>query len=248
MRLHPISTLALLAALSMPVAGYAQTTDQQQPAAQGQSGTEQPVVEGQDTTTQTQAPAAADSTEAQTQAPAAADSTETQAPAQTAEQPAAPNAVEGLITMQDENTFMGSKLMNATVYSPQNEAIGDVNDVILTRDGAVDGVVVGVGGFLGIGEKDVAIKMDRIKLTETDNGVQLVLEATKDELAAAPEFTSKDDVKAAADAQNSTTQTQGLSAPEQPAIPEQPAVQPPAATGDGSTEAPATGSGTNSSQ
>jgi hypothetical protein len=243
MRLHPISTLALLAALSMPVAGYAQTTDQQQPAAQGQSGTEQPVVEGQDTT-QTQAPAAAESTE--TQAPAAPDSTE--APAQTAEQPAAPNAIQGLITMQDENTFMGSKLMNATVYSPQNEAIGDVNDVILTRDGAVDGVVVGVGGFLGIGEKDVAIKMDRIKLTETDNGVQLVLEATKEELAAAPEFTSKDDVKAAADAQNSQTQTQGLNAPEQPAIPEQPAVQPPAATGDGSTEAPATGSGTNSSQ
>ena len=235
MRLHPISTLALLAALSMPVAGYAQTTDQQQPAAQGQTGAEQPVVEGQDNST-TQAPATTDST--QTQAPAATDSTQSQ----TAEQPAAPNAVQGLITMQDENTFMGSKLMNATVYSPQNESIGDVNDVILTRDGKVEGVVVGVGGFLGIGEKDVAIKMDRIKMTETDNGVQLVLEATKDELAAAPEFTSKDDVKSASDAQNSTTQTQGLSAPEQPAV------QPPAATGDGSTQAPATGSGTNSSQ
>jgi hypothetical protein len=239
MRLYPISTLALLAALSMPVAGYAQTTTDQQPAQdqgttvkdpaattqdQGTT-TQEPVVQGQDTTAQPEA-------------------TDTQ----TAEQPAAPSAVQGLITMQDENTFMGSKLMNATVYSPQNEAIGDVNDVILTREGAVEGVVVGVGGFLGIGEKDVAIKMDRIKLTETDNGVQLVLEATKDELAAAPEFTSKDDVKAAADAQSTQTQTQGLSTPEQPAIPEQPAVQPPATTGDGSTEAPASGSSSDTAQ
>jgi hypothetical protein len=239
MRLYPISTLALMAALSMPVAGYAQTTTDQQPAQNQGTTVQDPAATTQDQGTTTQEPVVQGQDNS-----AQPEATDTK----TAEQPAAPSAIQGLITMQDENTFMGSKLMNATVYSPQNEAIGDVNDVILTRDGAVDGVVVGVGGFLGIGEKDVAIKMDRIKLTETDNGVQLILDVTTDELAAAPEFTSKDDVKAAADAQNAQTQTQGLSAPEQPAVPEQPAIQPPPTTGEGSTEAPASSSDSNSSQ
>ena len=52
---------------------------------------------------------------------------------------------------------MASKLIGTTVVSTNNESIGDVNDVILDRNGQVMAVVVGVGGFLGIGEKDVAV-------------------------------------------------------------------------------------------
>ncbi len=124
---------------------------------------------------------------------------------------------KGLIMLQDKNTFLASDLTGATVYSPQDESIGDVNDVIVSRDGKVDGVVVGVGGFLGIGEKDVAIKMSQIKMMDTDTGVKLVLDMSKDQLAAAPEFKSKTDMQAEINAEQPSS-TQGLVAPaEEPA-------------------------------
>jgi sporulation protein YlmC with PRC-barrel domain len=129
-------------------------------------------------------------------------------------------APEGVIRLQDQNTFLTSDLTGATVYSPQDEAIGDVNDVIVSRDGKVDGLVVGVGGFLGIGEKDVAIKMSKIKMMDTDTGIKLVMDANKDQLAAAPEFKSKTEMRAENAAQQPSS-TQGLMAPDQqPAQPQ----------------------------
>jgi ribosomal 30S subunit maturation factor RimM len=183
-----LSILALLAALSMPMAAGAQTNDQQKAVPQTQ--------------------------EQQIQQPAESDQPQTTK----TDKVEVAKAPEGVIRLQDKDTFLTSDLTGATVYSPQDEAIGDVNDVIVSRDGKVDGLVVGVGGFLGIGEKDVAIKMSKIKLMETDTGIKLVMDANKDELAAAPEFKSKNDMQAENAAQQ---QTQGLMVPEQqPAQPE----------------------------
>jgi len=61
------------------------------------------------------------------------------------------------MTQMHGQQMMASKLIGTTVVSANNESIGDVNDVILDRNGQVMAVVVGVGGFLGIGEKDVAV-------------------------------------------------------------------------------------------
>jgi sporulation protein YlmC with PRC-barrel domain len=61
------------------------------------------------------------------------------------------------MTQMQGEQMMASKLIGTTVVSTNNESIGDVNDVILDRNGQVLAVVVGVGGFLGIGEKDVAV-------------------------------------------------------------------------------------------
>ena len=72
------------------------------------------------------------------------------------------------------------------VYDPSNSKIGDVKDVLLASDGKVSALIVGVGGFLGIGEKDVAVPFDAIKHTTRDNKVYLTMDATKDELKAAP--------------------------------------------------------------
>lgn len=194
MTTYTASTFALLAALSMPVAVYAQTaTDTQQPAAQGQATTQPPAV---------------DDTQAAQPAPSAGDQV------QSADKASTPDGsgIQGLIVMQDADTFLASKLIGSTVYAPDDTAIGDVNDVILSRDTKIDGVVLGVGGFLGIGEKDVAVKFDRIQMTETENGVKLVLNATKDELAAAPDFKSVEDQNAAADLKQTQEQTKGLTA------------------------------------
>jgi sporulation protein YlmC with PRC-barrel domain len=61
------------------------------------------------------------------------------------------------MTKADANQVMASKLIGTRVMSANNESIGDINDVIMDRNGQAVAAVVGVGGFLGIGEKDVAV-------------------------------------------------------------------------------------------
>lgn len=96
--------------------------------------------------------------------------------------------VEGQIVMQSEDTVLAETLIGARVYSGE-ETIGDINDLIVKLDGTVEGVVIGVGGFLGIGQKDVALKFDRISVQTDENGnPRLTVDTSKEELENAPEF------------------------------------------------------------
>jgi hypothetical protein len=67
--------------------------------------------------------------------------------------------------------------------------IGDVDGVLLDKDGHVTAVVVGVGGFLGVGEKDVAVPFSSLRASEKNGKWYLVLNTTKDALKQAPGFT-----------------------------------------------------------
>jgi sporulation protein YlmC with PRC-barrel domain len=75
-----------------------------------------------------------------------------------------------------------------SVYDPSDSKIGEVMDVLVGQDGKIDALIVGVGGFLGAGEKDVAVPFTAIKHTEKNSKVYLVMNATKDQLKAAPGF------------------------------------------------------------
>jgi len=59
--------------------------------------------------------------------------------------------------------WQGSKFIGLNVYNNENDKIGDIKDLMLNKDGKVDLVVIGVGGFLGVGERDVAIKWSDMK-------------------------------------------------------------------------------------
>ena len=59
-----------------------------------------------------------------------------------------------------------SKLSGIDVYNAQNEKIGDINEVLMDQQGKAQAVVIGVGGFLGMGEHDVAIPFDQIKFVD----------------------------------------------------------------------------------
>jgi sporulation protein YlmC with PRC-barrel domain len=59
--------------------------------------------------------------------------------------------------------WRASKLIGVNIYGQNNEKIGDVNEVLIDRKGNADAVVIGVGGFLGMGEKDVAIPFSAIE-------------------------------------------------------------------------------------
>jgi sporulation protein YlmC with PRC-barrel domain len=111
--------------------------------------------------------------------------------------------------------WQSSKLIHLNVYNAQNEKIGDIKELMLKKDGNIDSVVIGVGGFLGIGERDVAVKWSEIKWIDepvsssttssnTTNGTgtgtmarsdakrtypdHAVYNATKDQLKAMPQF------------------------------------------------------------
>jgi len=74
------------------------------------------------------------------------------------------------------------------VYNPSNTKIGEVMDVLVGPNGQVSTVIVGVGGFLGVDEKDVAVNFNSIQKTMKDNKVYLTMDATKDALKNAPGF------------------------------------------------------------
>lgn len=58
---------------------------------------------------------------------------------------------------QSGGEFLASRVMGAYVVNDANDTVGDVNDIVLDKGGKVAGVVVGVGGFLGMGERNVAV-------------------------------------------------------------------------------------------
>jgi sporulation protein YlmC with PRC-barrel domain len=75
-----------------------------------------------------------------------------------------------------------------SVYDPSNRKIGEVMDVLVSRDGRIDALIVGVGGFLGAGEKDIAVSFNSVQKTVKDNKIYLTMSATKDALKTAPGF------------------------------------------------------------
>jgi sporulation protein YlmC with PRC-barrel domain len=87
--------------------------------------------------------------------------------AQTA-QPAAPAATTAgsQEKMMLKDNWRASKLMGLDVYNEANEKLGDINELILDKNGKVNAVVIGVGGFLGMGEHDIAVSMDKLKFVE----------------------------------------------------------------------------------
>ena len=73
------------------------------------------------------------------------------------------DATTASTTMHRDGEWRASKLAGVNVYNEANEKIGDVNDVILDKSGKAEKVILGVGGFLGMGEHLVAVPFDKIK-------------------------------------------------------------------------------------
>ena len=64
------------------------------------------------------------------------------------------------------NMWQGSKLIGLNVYDTQNEKIGDIKELMVDKDGKIEQVAIGVGGFLGMGEHDVAVKWTELKFSD----------------------------------------------------------------------------------
>jgi len=74
------------------------------------------------------------------------------------------------------------------VYDPSDHKIGEIMDVLVSPEGRATALIVGVGGFLGAGEKDVAVPFSAVKHTMKDKKIYLTMDTTKDALKSAPGF------------------------------------------------------------
>jgi sporulation protein YlmC with PRC-barrel domain len=93
-------------------------------------------------------------------------------------------------TVPASDSMKADKLIGHNVVNARNETVGDINAVYVGKDGMVDSVIVGVGGFLGMGEREVALKWS--DLTVTDNGNKIMVNATMDQMKAMPEYKYSD--------------------------------------------------------
>jgi sporulation protein YlmC with PRC-barrel domain len=94
------------------------------------------------------------------------------------------------VTQQSSDQWLATKFKGTDVIGSNNEKIGDVSDMLIDQQGRVVAYVVGVGGFLGIGQKDVALAPNAFQVqpaTDRDE-MKLTLAMTRDELKNAPEF------------------------------------------------------------
>lgn len=87
--------------------------------------------------------------------------------------------------------IQASELISADIKTNDEEDVGSVTDLIIDKDGKVAAVVVGVGGFLGMAEKDVAISWDEVTMSrdsENSDELDLRINMTRDDLHAAPSY------------------------------------------------------------
>jgi sporulation protein YlmC with PRC-barrel domain len=82
------------------------------------------------------------------------------------------------------------KLIGRNVKNPQDDTVGEIESVYINADGKVDSVILGVGGFLGMGERLVRVAWKDLRIS--DNGEKVVINATKDQLKAMPPYTYRD--------------------------------------------------------
>ena len=107
--------------------------------------------------------------------------------------PAAPSASAAgspqFLTKQESGDVLASNLIGQSVYNGEDQVIGGINDLVTDESGKVLGVLIGSGGFLGMGEKDVAIRFEDLRLVrEDDNSIKVIVNVNQDTLASAPDY------------------------------------------------------------
>lgn len=191
------NTVAVLALLCASGVAYAQESTPAAPAPEVQNKVECPAagtVPEADLSAECKAAGSAANAPATSTDPAVTTGT-TEVPKQdnTAATPAAPAPDSATTTVGNTevpaNAVLASQFMGQAVYTAANENIGEINDLIMNKE--LDNIVaiVGVGGFLGIGEKDVAIPIGDISaVKDENNALRLTISASKEQLEALPVF------------------------------------------------------------
>jgi sporulation protein YlmC with PRC-barrel domain len=129
------------------------------------------------------------------QAPAPAPDRPATPPA-ASERPATPPAASeskadgasAAVTQQKPDQLLASKVKGTDVVGSDNQKIGDVSDILFDKEGKIEAFVISVGGFLGMGAKDIALPPSQVQWTKEGNDEKLKVSMTKDQLQQAAKF------------------------------------------------------------
>lgn len=155
--------------------------------------------------------------QAQTSTTPSTSTTTPQATSSTATPSAAGKA--DFVGKQTPDQHLASKFKGTDVIGTDDKKIGDVSDVLFDKDNKVVAFIVGVGGFLGIGQKDVAIapsSFQTVSGTGDSSDLKLRLAMSKDELKAAPTFERYTPPRPVSSQNNGATRPMGAPAPTAP--------------------------------
>jgi hypothetical protein len=110
---------------------------------------------------------------------------------------------------QASSDWLVGNLIGETVVNAKNESIGEITDLITDQNGKIIAVLIGAGGFLGIGEKDVAIRFEDVTVTRDENNdMKVMTDISQQTIASAPDYETLDEqqitVGEKSDRENST--------------------------------------------
>jgi sporulation protein YlmC with PRC-barrel domain len=100
----------------------------------------------------------------------------------------APISQAQALTSLPRDTSTVTNWYKQNVYDPSDAKIGEISDVLVDKDGKIEAFIVSVGGFLGVGEKDVAVPFSAVRGIERNGKWWLTMNATKDGLKGAPGY------------------------------------------------------------
>jgi hypothetical protein len=149
------------------------------------------------------------------------------APTTAEEQPAAPPAEQEVageeepppaemkfIEVQDEAQFLADEeVIGKNVVNVMDEEVGTIADLVMDREKKLVGVVLSVGGFLGIGDKWVAVSVDQIDFPTHDQPARLLVAVTEEQLKNAPDFMTREAVEVEKAAEQAQQQQQQVPPP-----------------------------------
>lgn len=153
----------------------------------------------------TSSPSAASSTSS---SPSSATSGQASTPSPSSTASMSASGSQQFVSAQQTNQWLSSKFIGIDVVGADDKKIGDVSDVLFDQQGKVEAYVIGVGGFLGIGAKDVALAPSAFQpVKDSNNNERLKLSMTRDQLEKAPAFERKQEPRATTGASPSGTGT-----------------------------------------
>jgi hypothetical protein len=99
------------------------------------------------------------------------------------------SAAPKFLSKQESTDMLASNLIGQAVVNSQDESIGGINDLVTDESGKVIAVLVGSGGFLGLGQKDVALGFEDLRFVRDENeNIKVIANVTQDTLASAPDY------------------------------------------------------------
>ncbi|MGH6921299.1 MAG: PRC-barrel domain-containing protein [Geminicoccaceae bacterium] len=188
-----------------PAEEQAPATTAEQPAPEGATG---------------QAPAMTEEQPAEEQAPTMAEEPPADEAEEMAAEEVAPPADMEFLQVQEEAQFLANdEVIGRDVVNEMDEQVGSIADLVMDQDQKLVGVVLSVGGFLGVGDKWVAVPVEQIDFPTAEEPARLLAPVTEEQLTNAPDFMTRK----ALEAEQAATQAQGQATQGQAPAPTVPA-------------------------